>query len=164
MSKRLIAFGAPLALAACSLAPRTELPTPPVSPSWPIGDAYLVQNEAALPVVSYRDIFRDPRLQTLVETALANNRDLRVAAANVAEARAQARAIRAAQFPVIGVGGSALLASTTLIVNGGKHADDLIGLLLITHFPVFVIDSLVSCGILLVFNKMQPQDFSSYKV
>lgn len=106
MSKRLIAFGAPLALAACSLAPRTELPAPPVSPSWPIGDAYLVQNEAALPVVSYRDIFRDPRLQTLVETALANNRDLRVAAANVAEARAQARATRAAQFPVIGVGGS----------------------------------------------------------
>ena len=41
MNKRLIAFGAPLALAACSLAPRTELPTPPVSPSWPIGDAYL---------------------------------------------------------------------------------------------------------------------------
>ena len=106
MSKRLIALGAPLALAACSLAPRTELPTPPVSPSWPIGDAYLVQNEAALPVVSYRDIFQDPRLQTLVETALANNRDLRVAAANVAEARAQARATRAAQFPVVGVGGS----------------------------------------------------------
>ena len=65
---------------------------------------------------------------------------------------------------IIGVGGSALLASVTLIVNGGKHADDLIGLLLITQFPVFVIDSLVSCGILLVFNKMQPQDFSSYKV
>ncbi len=106
MNKRLIALGAPFALAACSLAPRTVLPTPPVPASWPVGDAYLAQSEAALPMVSYRDMFHDPRLQTLVETALANNRDLRVAAANVEAARAQARATRAAQFPAIGVSGS----------------------------------------------------------
>ncbi len=106
MTRRLIALAAPLALAACSLAPRTVLPSPPVPPSWPVGDAYLARSEAALPVVSYRDIFRDPRLQSLVETALAENRDLRVAAANLAAARAQARVARAAQFPEIGVGGS----------------------------------------------------------
>ena len=32
-------------------------------PSWPVGDAYLRQTEAALPAVTYRDVFRDPRLQ-----------------------------------------------------------------------------------------------------
>lgn len=106
MNRHLAALTAPLVLAGCSLAPRTELPAPPVPVSWPVGDAYLVQSEAALPLVSYRDIFAEPRLQTLVETALINNRDLRVAAANVAEARAQARSTRAAQFPAIGVGGS----------------------------------------------------------
>ena len=52
-------------------------------PSWPTGDAYLRQSEATLPQVSYRDIFRDQRLQSLIDQALANNRDLRIAAANI---------------------------------------------------------------------------------
>jgi len=96
-----------MALGACSLAPKYVAPAPPVPASWPTGDAYLAQSEAALPAVSYKDIFRDPRLQSLVEQALANNRDLRVAAANVAAARAQVRVTRADQFPEIGVTGSA---------------------------------------------------------
>jgi multidrug efflux system outer membrane protein len=96
-----------LALAGCSLAPKTVLPTPPVPQSWPVGDAYLLQSEAALPVLSYQSVFTDPRLQSLAEQALANNRDLRVAYANVAAARAQARVTRAGQFPEIGISGGA---------------------------------------------------------
>ncbi|MEE4452671.1 efflux transporter outer membrane subunit [Novosphingobium resinovorum] len=96
-----------LALGACSLAPRYVQPELPVPASWPAGDAYLAQSEAALPAVSYKDVFRDPRLQALVEQALANNRDLRVAAANVAAARAQVRVTRANQFPAVAVSGSA---------------------------------------------------------
>lgn len=108
-----------MALAACSLAPRYVAPTPPVSVSWPVGDAYLSQSEANLPLVSYRDIFRDPRLQTLMEQALANNRDLRTAAANVAAARAQIRVARANQFPAIGASGSA----TRTEQGGGPSGD-----------------------------------------
>jgi multidrug efflux system outer membrane protein len=96
-----------LALAGCSLAPKTVLPTPPVPQSWPVGDAYLLQSEAALPILSYQSVFTDPRLQTLTEQALTNNRDLRVAYANVAAARAQARVTRAGQFPEIGISGGA---------------------------------------------------------
>ncbi|HKT85626.1 MAG TPA: efflux transporter outer membrane subunit [Novosphingobium sp.] len=92
-------------LGACSMAPAYVRPAAPVPPSWPVGDAYLAQSEAALPVVSYTEIFRDPRLQKLIGQALANNRDLRVAAANVAAARAQVRVVRANQFPEIGVSG-----------------------------------------------------------
>ena len=77
-----------LALAGCSLAPKTVLPTPPVPQSWPVGDAYLLQSEAALPILSYQSVFTDARLQSLAEQALTNNRDLRVAYANVAAARA----------------------------------------------------------------------------
>jgi multidrug efflux system outer membrane protein len=54
--------------------------------------------------VDYRDIFRDPRLQGLIERALANNRDLRIAAANIASARAQYRVQRAALFPRLDAG------------------------------------------------------------
>jgi multidrug efflux system outer membrane protein len=90
------------ALSACSLAPTYVRPDLPVPPSWPVGDAYLAQNEATLPSVTYRDVFRDPRLQRVIEQALVNNRDLRVAAANIAVARAQYRIQRAELLPEIG--------------------------------------------------------------
>jgi multidrug efflux system outer membrane protein len=106
--KRVLAVGLMAALlAGCSLAPDYVRPTAPVPASWPAGDAYLIQTEAALPEFSHRDVFRDPRLQALIGEALVNNRDLRIAAANVAAARAQARIARAAQFPEIGVSASA---------------------------------------------------------
>ena len=104
---RALLLASTLALAGCSLAPKTVLPTPPVPQSWPVGDAYLLQSEAALPILSYQSVFTDARLQALAEQALANNRDLRVAYANVAAARAQARVTRAGQFPAIGISGGA---------------------------------------------------------
>jgi multidrug efflux system outer membrane protein len=100
------------ALAACSMEPKYLRPEAPVPPSWPVGDAYLRNSEAALPTVNYRDIFRDARLQSLIEQALANNRDLRIAAANIAAARAQYRIQRAAQLPEIGVGTGATIADS----------------------------------------------------
>ncbi|WEK47810.1 MAG: efflux transporter outer membrane subunit [Candidatus Andeanibacterium colombiense] len=107
MNKLVYALPLTLLSGACSLAPAYVQPELPVAQSWPRGDAYLAQSEAALPSYSYTDVFKDERLRTLVAQALANNRDLRIAAANLAEARAQVRVTRAAQFPQIAVGGSA---------------------------------------------------------
>lgn len=104
---RALLMASTLALAGCSLAPKTVLPTPPVPQSWPAGDAYLLQSEAALPVLSYKSVFTDPRLQSLTDQALANNRDLRVAYANVAAARAQVRVTRSGQFPELGISAGA---------------------------------------------------------
>lgn len=103
----LVLIAAPLLLAGCSLAPKTVLPAPPVPQSWPVGDAYLLQSEEALPILSYKTVFSDARLQNLVDQALANNRDLRVAYANVAAARAQARVSRAGQLPAFGISAGA---------------------------------------------------------
>lgn len=100
---RALLLAGTLMLAGCSLAPKTILPAPPVPQSWPAGDAYLLQSEAALPVLSYKSVFTDPRLQSLTDQALANNRDLRVAYANVAAARAQVRVTRSGQFPELGI-------------------------------------------------------------
>lgn len=105
MRPLILILAASTALAGCSLAPkyaRTELPVPP---SWPVGDAYLRQSEAALPAITYRDVFRDPRLQQIITQALANNRNLRVAAANIAATRAQYRIQRADLFPQIDASG-----------------------------------------------------------
>ncbi|MBE1528189.1 multidrug efflux system outer membrane protein [Sphingopyxis sp. OAS728] len=104
---RILLVAGTLMLAGCSLAPKTVLPAPPVPQSWPAGDAYLLQSEAALPILSYKSVFTDPRLQSLVDQALANNRDLRVAYANVAAARAQVRVTRSGQFPELGVNAGA---------------------------------------------------------
>ena len=93
------------ALSACSMAPKYERPATPVPPFWPVGDAYLRQSEAALPTVRYTDIFRDARLQRLIEQALVNNRDLRVAAANIAATRAQYRIQRASLLPNVSANG-----------------------------------------------------------
>ncbi|MEG3174676.1 efflux transporter outer membrane subunit [Sphingomonas sp. RB3P16] len=89
------------ALSACSLAPKYVRPELPVPPSWPVGDAYLARSESTLASVNYRDILRDARLQKIIEQALDNNRDLRVAAANIAIARAQYRIQRAELLPEV---------------------------------------------------------------
>jgi len=101
MIRPLVTLLAATSLAACSLAPHYVRPELPVPPSWPVGDAYLRQSEATLPTVSYTDIFRDARLQGLITQALANNRDLRVAAANIAAARAQYHIQRAELLPEV---------------------------------------------------------------
>ncbi len=95
------------ALAGCSMEPKYARPEAPVPPGWPVGDAYLEADEAALPSVTWQDIFKDPRLQKLIGQALANNRDLRIAAANIAAARAQYRIQRADRFPGLDAGAGA---------------------------------------------------------
>ena len=94
------------ALAGCSLAPRYVEPALPVPPSWPVGDAYLRQSESTLPAITYRDVFKDARLQSIIDQALANNRDLRIAAANIEAARAQYRIQRADILPQVDASGS----------------------------------------------------------
>ena len=64
---------------------------------------------------------------------------------------------------VIGVGGAALLASLVLALDGGKAYSDLIMLLVISHIPVFIIDSIVSVGVVLLLNKMYPTALSVVK-
>lgn len=121
---RALLLAGTLALAGCSLAPKTVLPAPPVPQSWPAGDAYLLQSEAALPILSYKSVFTDPRLQSLTDQALANNRDLRVAYANVAAARAQVRVTRSGQFPELGVSaGAGYSDSGTGAGSGGGSGD-----------------------------------------
>ena len=58
---------------------------------------------------------------------------------------------------VVGVGGAAAIASLVLAFDGGTQYRDLIGLLIVSHLPVFVVDSLISVGVLLTLAKMMPE-------
>ena len=99
--KRLTIPLAAILLAGCSMTPAYERPTAVVPPSWPVGDAYLRQSEASLPALTFEQVFTAPGLRTLVQQALVNNRDLRIAAANIRAARAQYRIQRADLLPQV---------------------------------------------------------------
>jgi multidrug efflux system outer membrane protein len=103
-----------LAATACAtMEPHYVQPDTTIPPSWPAGDPYLRAAEAGLPTLTYREMFVDPRLQTLIGQAIANNRDLAVAVANIAAAREQYRIQRAAQLPKLD-------ASSGVTVRGDK--------------------------------------------
>jgi len=101
-----------LMASACSMEPAYVRPDPAIPASWPIGDPYLYQAEIGLPVLTYQQIFTDPRLQTLITQALVNNRDLMVAASNIAAAREQYRIQRADLLPTVQAGASGTVSQT----------------------------------------------------
>lgn len=100
MIHRLLA-AVPLLLAGCSMEPKYVTPKAAVPASWPVNDPTLKQSEAPLPSLAYRDIFRDPRLQRLIEAGLKQNQDVRLAVANIAAARGLYRIQRANRLPAI---------------------------------------------------------------
>lgn len=100
-----------LLLAGCSLTPPLELPAPPVAGDWPGGPAYqpvaaAAPGEPSLAELDWQGFFRSPELQGVIARALENNRDLRVAALRVEQARAAYRISRADLYPTVGAGGS----------------------------------------------------------
>jgi multidrug efflux system outer membrane protein len=97
--KRAAALIALLSTSCATMEPKLDRVDPAIPASWTAGSLSLAESEATLPAVTYKQIFTDPRLQTLIEQALVNNRDLMTAAANVAAAREQVRIQRAQQFP-----------------------------------------------------------------
>ncbi|KVC50948.1 multidrug transporter [Burkholderia ubonensis] len=98
-----VAFAAALALAGCSLAPRYERPAAPVPSSYAPVDGAPSAAQPSSPALldDWRAYFTDPALQAWIDAALANNRDLRVAAGRVEEARALYGVQRADRLPSI---------------------------------------------------------------
>jgi multidrug efflux system outer membrane protein len=90
-------------MASCTLAPAYERPALPIPANLPSGGAYGPARPAATSAadVAWRDFFTDPKLQQVIQLALDNNRDLRVAVLNIAQARAQYRVQRAALLPQV---------------------------------------------------------------
>ncbi len=104
--RRTAALLALLATACATREPRYHRPDPAIPASWPAGDPYVVTAESGLPALTYKQVFQDSRLQTLISQGIANNRNLMTAAANIAAAREQFRIQRAQQFPRLDAGTS----------------------------------------------------------
>lgn len=96
-----------LLLAGCTdLAPQYERPSDTVPESWPAllnnDTRAMVDPDAiqAASVISWCNFFLDERLLNIIQLALSQNRDLRIAALNVAQAHARYRIQDAALYPV----------------------------------------------------------------
>ena len=106
------------------MAPKYTRPEAPVPADWPTGAAYKETKAATgAPTASelrWREFFTDEQLQEIIETALNNNRDLRIAALNVERARALYGVQRAELFPAVSAmgGGSKQQSSSDLTRPG----------------------------------------------
>ncbi|HUX31362.1 MAG TPA: AdeC/AdeK/OprM family multidrug efflux complex outer membrane factor [Thiobacillus sp.] len=88
----------------CTMIPQYQRPAAPVAAGFP--NAAPVAATIPADAIAWRDYFADNRLREVIALALANNRDLRVAALNIEKARAQYRIQRADLFPAVGATGS----------------------------------------------------------
>ena len=123
-----------LLLSACSMIPAYERPAAPVALTYPSHAASTDRADPAnalatqtASTIAWQNFFADTRLQGLIELALVNNRDLRVAVLNIDQARAQYQIRRADQFPTISgvLGGSrtpSASGSVTSLYSAGLQA------------------------------------------
>lgn len=91
-----------LTTTACSFQPQYERAASPVSASWPMNAGDGSPRQATSLDVRFQTLVTDVHLRQLVETAIVNNADVRLALANIEAARAQYRISRAALLPEIG--------------------------------------------------------------
>jgi multidrug efflux system outer membrane protein len=100
MSKfRRLVLLALLTLSGCTMIPKYERAAAPVGPQFP--GATETNTGTAAQEIAWRDFFTDERLKRLVELALHNNRDMRVAVLDVEQNRAQYRITKSAAFPTV---------------------------------------------------------------
>ncbi len=119
--KLLCAIASTSFLAACSPTQEFVRPASPVSEQWPV--AISGEGQEIATRIHWKAYFPDPRLQALIDAALQNNRDMRIAAARVEEARAQYASARADRLPALSLLGSATYTGTpSELVNAGTPA------------------------------------------
>jgi outer membrane protein, multidrug efflux system len=120
----------------CAMIPKYAQPQLPVPAGFPRAEAYLddLYAQGTRPVTDLRwqDVFRDKKLQKVIEISLENNRDLRLAILNVERARALYGVAQAELLPVVTGSGNgsdqlipARLSSTGVPLKAQQYSVDL---------------------------------------
>jgi len=102
---RRAAFALALATSACTVGPNYKRPVAHLPEAYrgAASTGVLAADQPSLGDQKWWEVFQDEQLQELIRTALRQNFDVRIAAARVAEARAQLGITRADQFPQVDV-------------------------------------------------------------
>lgn len=114
------ALAAAVLLAGCSFIPTYERPAAPIPSTYTATGGQTTvttSTTAAAAAAPWQDYFAEPRLRQLIASALANNRDLRVAALNIEQARAAFQVRRADSYPGVGLAANASRAPSVTTGN-----------------------------------------------
>ena len=97
-------------IAGCNVGPRYKRPSYSAPTTFRGADDAAIVSDAKNSVgdEQWAEVFREPELQDLIRTALANNYDVRIAAQRVLEQQAQVQVAHSQEFPQITGGGSAV--------------------------------------------------------
>lgn len=115
-------------IAGCTVGPDYQRPTLDI-PALFRGEEYKAANQkiestVTLGDVAWWQVFSDPALIQLINDGLANNHDLRIAAARVDQYRAQAGVVRGALFPQINAGLGRSAQNGSLLSDPSSSAND----------------------------------------
>jgi len=103
-----ILLGVSAGLSACSLVPDYMQPQFSAAKQWSDIPGYAtVEGKTAAQALGWKEFFKDPALSHVIQTALDNNKDLKLAVLNIEEARNIYRVERADILPSLGANGSA---------------------------------------------------------
>jgi outer membrane protein, multidrug efflux system len=128
--RRALALVVVAALAGCTLGPSYRRPA--LAPPDQFYGTNGAQSAASIADQPWWDVFRDPALRGLIEEALRNGYDARIAAARVEEARARYGIAGAARYPAIGYSAGAERAHTSQYAT----PSDVTGSLIIANVDV----------------------------
>jgi multidrug efflux system outer membrane protein len=108
MTRKVWLAGVMILLCGCTMIPKYNRPEAPVPAAWPSGPAYKetasTEKAPGAADLQWRQFFTDAGLQKIIDTALTNNRDLKIAALNVERARSLYRIQRAELLPRLETG------------------------------------------------------------
>src|SRR3546814_17884084 len=132
--RRVVVLTLTSVLGACQLAPphaRPALPTTRDYPTSYAGDGVLGRRAVE---ISWREIFADPQLETLIATALERNRDLAVAVAQIQEACGLYRIQGTERLAALGANGDVSRSRTP----GSAIGLPKVGRFTVTRYPIGV--------------------------
>jgi multidrug efflux system outer membrane protein len=119
-------------LTACTMAPHYDRPKVDVSNQWSNSLDIGTAEQDAVANIEWRQFFKSPEIQSIIELALEHNKNLAIAAANIEEARAMYRIQRADLIPNINVNAEGLkqrmpdaLSTTGVSVNSETYKANL---------------------------------------
>ena len=104
------------------MAPKYHRPAAPVADQWPASIAHTNATADNVSELSWDEFFTDRKLQEVIRLALAQNRDLRIAALNVDRARALYGIQRSTLMPAVDASASAIHQRIPKDLSSSGHA------------------------------------------
>lgn len=127
MRRRVCLILSVLYLSGCTMAPRYRQPAAPIPRQWPTGAAYAEKQPATdtpkVDQLKWQDFFTDAKMKEVIQIALDNNRDLRLAALHMEKTRALYGIQRAELLPTVNAdaGGGEQQVSADFVSPGAKR-------------------------------------------